>query len=76
MDEVFIIGFNDNAYMDREFTSDTKLLEEALDRLLRDAVDALRQTKAWDKAGIALHLVDMGEPACTRRRLWAACSSP
>ena len=31
-----------------------------LDRLFRDAEDALRQTKAWDKAGIALHLVDMG----------------
>lgn len=31
-----------------------------LDRLFRDAEDALRQTKAWDKAAIALHLVDMG----------------
>jgi len=27
-----------------------------LDRLFRDAEDALCQTKAWDKAGIALHL--------------------
>jgi site-specific DNA recombinase len=31
-----------------------------LDRLFRDAADALAQTKAWDKAGIALHLCDMG----------------
>jgi len=31
-----------------------------LDRLFRDAEDALRESKAWDKAGIALHLVDMG----------------
>jgi DNA invertase Pin-like site-specific DNA recombinase len=31
-----------------------------LDRLFRDAEDALRQTKAWDRAGVALHLVDMG----------------
>jgi DNA invertase Pin-like site-specific DNA recombinase len=31
-----------------------------LDRLFRDAEDALRVTKAWDKAGVALHLVDMG----------------
>lgn len=31
-----------------------------LDRLFRDAEDALHQTKAWDRAGIALHLVDMG----------------
>lgn len=31
-----------------------------LDRLFRDAEDALRQTKAWDKAGVTLHLIDMG----------------
>jgi DNA invertase Pin-like site-specific DNA recombinase len=31
-----------------------------LDRLFRDAEDALRQTKAWDRLGVALHLVDMG----------------
>jgi DNA invertase Pin-like site-specific DNA recombinase len=31
-----------------------------LDRLFWDAEDALRQTKAGDKAGIALHLVEMG----------------
>ena len=31
-----------------------------LDRLFRDAVDALDQTRAWDRAGVALHLVDMG----------------
>lgn len=34
-----------------------------LDRLFRDAEDALRVSKAWDKAGIALHLVDMGGQA-------------
>lgn len=31
-----------------------------LDRLFRDAEDALHTTKAWDAAGVALHLVDMG----------------
>lgn len=31
-----------------------------LDRLFRSAEDAMRQTKAWDTEGIALHLVDMG----------------
>ncbi|MEE7442641.1 recombinase family protein [Methylobacterium oryzae] len=31
-----------------------------LDRLFRDAADALNQTRLWDKAGIALHLVDVG----------------
>jgi DNA invertase Pin-like site-specific DNA recombinase len=34
-----------------------------LDRLFRDAEDALSQTKAWDKAGVALHLVDLGGQA-------------
>ncbi len=31
-----------------------------LDRLFRDAADALTQTRAWDREGVALHLVDMG----------------
>ena len=31
-----------------------------LDRLFRDAEDALRQTRAWDRAAVALHLVDLG----------------
>lgn len=31
-----------------------------LDRLFRDAPDALNVTRAWDHAGVALHLVDMG----------------
>lgn len=31
-----------------------------LDRLFRDAADALNQTRDWDKAGIAMHLVDVG----------------
>lgn len=31
-----------------------------LDRLFRDAEDALRQTRLWDRAGVALHMVDMG----------------
>jgi len=31
-----------------------------LDRLFRDAGDALTQTKAWTKSGITLHLIDLG----------------
>lgn len=31
-----------------------------LDRLFRDAEDALRTTREWDRAAVALHLVDMG----------------
>lgn len=30
-----------------------------LDRAFRDCADALTQTRAWDKAGIALHLCDV-----------------
>ena len=53
-----------------------------LDRLFRDAEDALRQTKAWDKAGVSLHLVDMGGQSLSTRSpmgrmfltLMAACA--
>ena len=31
-----------------------------LDRCFRDAVDALSVTRAWDEAGAALHVIDMG----------------
>jgi DNA invertase Pin-like site-specific DNA recombinase len=34
-----------------------------LDRLFRNAEDALAQTRAWDKAGVALHVCDMGGAA-------------
>jgi DNA invertase Pin-like site-specific DNA recombinase len=34
-----------------------------LDRLFRDAEDALGQTRKWDRAGIALHVIDMGGSA-------------
>ena len=44
-DEVFIVNFNDDAYLDQPFTSSIKKLEEALDRMetkggtaMRDAV--------------------------------------
>ncbi len=30
-----------------------------LDRLFRDAADCLNQTRAWDRADVAMHLVDM-----------------
>ena len=31
-----------------------------LDRLFRDCVDCLEVTRDWDRAGVALHLVDLG----------------
>ena len=38
----------------------SNLVALKLDRVFRDAEDALRQTRAWDKAGVTLHLIDMG----------------
>lgn len=38
----------------------THVVALKLDRLFRNAADALAQTEAWDKAGVGLHLVDMG----------------
>lgn len=38
----------------------THVVTLKLDRLFRDAEDALHWTRAWDKAGVALHLVDVG----------------
>jgi Ca-activated chloride channel homolog len=44
-DEVFLVNFNDEAYLDQDFTSDIKKLEQALDKLdsrggtaMRDAI--------------------------------------
>lgn len=34
-----------------------------LDRLFRNTVDCLQTTEAWDKRGVALHLVDLGGSA-------------
>jgi DNA invertase Pin-like site-specific DNA recombinase len=34
-----------------------------LDRLFRDAADCLAVTQAWDRRGVALHLVDLGGQA-------------
>lgn len=34
-----------------------------LDRLFRDAADCLVQTRTWDQAGVAMHLIDMGGTA-------------
>jgi site-specific DNA recombinase len=38
-----------------------------LDRLFRDAADALNQTAAWDKEGVGLHLIDMGGQSINTR---------
>lgn len=38
----------------------THVVALKLDRLFRNAEDALSQTRRWDKAGVALHIIDMG----------------
>lgn len=59
-DEIFIVNFNDEAYLDQTFTSDPKKLEEALTRIdsrggtaMRDAVamsmDYLKEKAKRDK---------------------------
>jgi VWFA-related protein len=59
-DEVFIVNFNDEAYLDQPFTSDVKKLEEALTRIdsrggtaMRDAIsmsiDYLKEKGKRDK---------------------------
>ena len=41
----------------------THVIALKLDRLFRDAADCLTQTRSWDRAGVALHLLDMGGQA-------------
>jgi Ca-activated chloride channel homolog len=41
-DEVFIVNFNDDAYLDQSFTNDIKKLEEALDRIETKGGTAMR----------------------------------
>jgi Ca-activated chloride channel homolog len=59
-DEVFIVNFNDDAYLDQKLTSDIKKLEEALDKIdarggtaMRDAIsmsiDYVKQYGKHDK---------------------------
>jgi Ca-activated chloride channel family protein len=59
-DEMFVVNFNDKAYIDQDFTNDTKKLESALDRIdsrggtaMRDAISAsithLKEKGKWDK---------------------------
>lgn len=41
----------------------THVVALKLDRLFRDAVDALNQSRGWERRGIALHLIDLGGQA-------------
>ena len=48
-DEVFIVNFNDVAYLDQPFTSDIKKLEEVLDR-----IDSRGGTAMWDAINLSI----------------------
>lgn len=45
----------------------TNVVAMKLDRLFRNAADALNQTEEWNRADIALHLVDMGGSSLNTR---------
>ena len=51
-DEVFIVNFNDDAYLDQPLTSDVKKLEEALDK-----IDARGGTAMRDAIGMSINYV-------------------
>jgi len=44
-----------------------------LDRLFRDAADALVQTRQWDQTGVALHVIDMGGQALNTGSAMGRC---
>jgi VWFA-related protein len=77
-DEVFIVNFNDEYYLDQDFTADQKLLKEGLDKIdsrggtaLYDAVvasaDHLKKTAKLDKKVILV--VTDGEDNASRESL-------
>ena len=74
-DEVFIVNFNDESYLDTDFTDSIKLLEEALERIdsrggtaFYDAVHLglahLKEKASWDKK--VLLLITDGEDNASR----------
>ena len=74
-DEVFIVNFNDESYLDTDFTDNTKLLEEGLERIdsrggtafydaLHLALAHLTEKASWDKK--VLLLITDGEDNASR----------
>ncbi len=74
-DEVFIVNFNDESYLDTDFTDSIKLLEEGLERIdsrggtafydaLYLALDHLNEKASWDKK--VLLLITDGEDNASR----------
>ncbi len=64
-DEVFIVNFDDDAYLDQDFTSDVLRLQDALQR-----IDSRGGTALYDAAGMSLdHLVEKGNAGINKRAL-------
>ncbi len=64
-DEVFIVNFNDEAYLDQDFTSNLDRLQDALQR-----IDTRGGTALYDATAISLdHLAEHGNKAYNKRAL-------
>lgn len=64
-DEIFIVNFDDEAYLDQDFTSDILRLQDALQR-----IDSRGGTALYDAAGMSLdHLVEKGDADIRKRAL-------
>ena len=64
-DEVFIVNFNDEAYLDQDFTSNLDRLQDALQR-----IDTRGGTALYDATSISLdHLIEEGNKEYNKRAL-------
>ncbi len=64
-DEVFIVNFDDDAYLDQDFTSNLSRLQDALQR-----IDTRGGTALYDATSISLdHLIEKGKKEYNKRAL-------
>lgn len=64
-DEVFIVNFNDEAYLDQDFTSNHNRLQDALQR-----IDSRSGTALYDAVSMSLdHLIEAGNETYQKRAL-------
>ena len=64
-DEVFVVNFNDESYLDQDFTSDIDRLQDALQR-----IDTRGGTALYDATSMSLdHLVEAGNKQYNKRAL-------
>lgn len=64
-DEVFVVNFNDESYIDQDFTSDIDRLQDALQR-----IDTRGGTALYDATSLSLdHLVEAGNKEYNKRAL-------